>query len=96
MPTIRAVFLLGLLSVAVSANPRVTKYVRYAHRGSISYGALEGEQVHGLDGSPINGGTRAGKSVALSSVELLAPVEPGKLLSIGSNCKSHLDDRASE
>ncbi len=77
----------------MSAEAQVTKYVRYAHRGSVSYGILEGEQVHELDGSPIEGAAQTGKSVALSSVELLAPVEPGKVIAIGFNYRSHLGDR---
>ena len=93
MNTLRAVSLLGILSAAMSAEAEVTKYVRYAHQGSVSYGILEGEQVHELDGSPIEGAAQTGKTVALSSVELLAPVEPGKVIAIGFNYKSHLDDR---
>ena len=77
----------------MSAEAQVTKYIRYAHQGSVSYGVLEGEQVHELDGSPIEGAARTGTTVALSSVELLAPVEPGKVIAIGFNYKSHLDDR---
>lgn len=84
---------MGILSVAVSADAQVTSYVRYAHRGNVSYGILEGEQIHELDGSPIEGATRTGTSVAFASVELLAPVEPGKVIAIGFNYKSHLDER---
>ena len=93
MKVLRTVSLLGILSVAVSADAQVTKYVRYAHRGNVSYGILEGEQIRELDGSAVEGAARTGESVALSSVELLAPVEPGKVIAIGFNYKSHLDER---
>ena len=65
MKVLRAVSLLGILSVAVSADAQVTKYVRYAHRGNVSYGILEGEQIHELDGSAVEGAARTGKSGGL-------------------------------
>jgi 2-keto-4-pentenoate hydratase/2-oxohepta-3-ene-1,7-dioic acid hydratase in catechol pathway len=83
-----------MLSIAAaSADAQVTKYVRYAHGGNVSYGVLDGAQIHELDGSPLEDGARTGTSVGVSSVELLAPVEPGKVIAIGFNYKSHLDGR---
>ena len=72
------------------ASAQVTKYVRYAHQGGTSFGILEGDQIRELDRSPIESGKPTGKTVALSSVRLLAPVEPSKVIAVGLNYKSHI------
>jgi 2-keto-4-pentenoate hydratase/2-oxohepta-3-ene-1,7-dioic acid hydratase in catechol pathway len=81
-----------LLAAAVSSG-EVTKYARYSVDGRASFGIVEGEQIKELDRSPLDGGKPTGKSVALSSVRLLAPVEPSKVIAVGLNYKSHLGDR---
>jgi 2-keto-4-pentenoate hydratase/2-oxohepta-3-ene-1,7-dioic acid hydratase in catechol pathway len=87
---------IGVLTIAALALAQgtLTRYVRYSHQGEISYGILEGEQIRELDGSPIFGANPTGKSVRLADVELLAPVEPGKVIAIGYNYKSHADEHA--
>ncbi len=82
-----------ILLVAAASSAQVTKYVRYAHEGRTSFGILDGDQIRELDRSPIEGAKPTGKSVALSSVRLLAPVEPSKVIAVGLNYKSHLGDR---
>ncbi len=86
----------GVLAIAASAQAQgaVTKYVRYSHQGRVAYGILVNEQIRELDGSPITGAAPTGKTVALTDVELLAPVEPGKVIAIGYNYKSHADEHA--
>ncbi len=81
---------LVFLLASTSASAQVTKYVRYAHEGRTSFGILEGEQIRELDRSPIEGAKPTGKSVALSSVRLLAPVAPSKVIAVGLNYKSHI------
>ena len=78
------------LLFAVALSAQVTKYVRYAHQGGTSFGILEGDQIRELDRSPIESGKPTGKTVALSSVRLLAPVEPSKVIAVGLNYKSHI------
>ncbi len=78
------------LLLAAVASAQVTKYVRYAHDGRTSFGILEGDQIRELDRSPIESGKPTGKTVALSSVRLLAPVEPSKVIAVGLNYKSHI------
>jgi 2-keto-4-pentenoate hydratase/2-oxohepta-3-ene-1,7-dioic acid hydratase in catechol pathway len=68
----------------------VTKYARYEHQGRTSHGIVEGDQIRELDRSPIEGGKPTGKTVALSAVKLLAPVEPSKVVAVGLNYKSHI------
>lgn len=79
--------------VAVTASAQVTKYVRYSHQGTVSYGVLEGEQIRALDAAPYRGGSPTGTTVALSDVKLLAPAEPSKVIAVGFNYRSHLGDQ---
>ena len=81
---------LSVLFLAAVSSAQVTKYVRYAHEGRTSFGILEGDQIRELDQSPIESGKSTGKTVALSSVRLLAPVEPSKVIAVGLNYKSHI------
>jgi 2-keto-4-pentenoate hydratase/2-oxohepta-3-ene-1,7-dioic acid hydratase in catechol pathway len=84
---------LGWLAASTAQAQQVTKYVRYESGGKTSYGILEAEQIRELDRSPIEGGKPTGKTVALASAKLLAPVEPSKVIAVGLNYKSHLGDR---
>ena len=93
---LRAASLFVVMAISASAEAQVTKYVRYAQpgpQGDISWGILDGEAIRVLLGSPIVGAALTGETVPLSTVELLAPVEPGKVIAIGFNYKSHLDER---
>jgi 2-keto-4-pentenoate hydratase/2-oxohepta-3-ene-1,7-dioic acid hydratase in catechol pathway len=81
---------LSVLFLAAVSSAQVTKYVRYAHEGRTSFGILEGDQIRELDRSPIEGAKPTGKTAALSSVRLLAPVEPSKVIAVGLNYKSHI------
>jgi len=77
-------------AVSSAQVTQVRKYVRYAQEGRTSFGILEGDQIRELDRSPIEGGKPTGKTVTLSSVRLLAPVEPSKVIAVGLNYKSHI------
>jgi len=81
---------LSVVFLAAVSSAQVTKYVRYAHEGRTSFGILEGDQIRELDQSPIEGGKPTGKTAALSSVRLLAPVAPSKVIAVGLNYKSHI------
>ncbi|MCW5979546.1 MAG: fumarylacetoacetate hydrolase family protein [Bryobacteraceae bacterium] len=71
----------------------MTRYVRYRRGSGVSYGILEGEQIQPLTGD-LFGGRRAGSAaVKLSSVKLLCPCEPPKVLAVGLNYKSHIGNR---
>jgi 2-keto-4-pentenoate hydratase/2-oxohepta-3-ene-1,7-dioic acid hydratase in catechol pathway len=69
------------------------KYVRYEHRGSISYGVLDGDVVAPIRGDPFSGGAPTGVKIGLEEVRLLWPSEPSKILAVGLNYKSHLGGR---
>lgn len=70
-----------------------TKYVRYDHGGTVSYGILDGDQIKQLDKSPIEQGKPTGRTVALNDVQLLAPCEPGKVIAVGLNYQTHIGER---
>ncbi len=63
----------------------VIKYVRYSHEGTTSYVSLDGD----LFSSP----RPSGRTLRLSDIELLAPVEPPKVIAVGLNYQSHLGNR---
>jgi len=84
---------LVLLLAAHPSIAEVSKFVRYSHEGAVSYGIVSGEAIEQLSGSPVDGGRPTGTSVRLADVDLLAPVEPGKVIAIGFNYRSHLGER---
>jgi 2-keto-4-pentenoate hydratase/2-oxohepta-3-ene-1,7-dioic acid hydratase in catechol pathway len=69
------------------------KYVRYATPAATSYGILDGDTIRELSGSPLDGHAETGATHQLSSVKLLAPIQPGKIMAVGLNYKSHLSGR---
>ncbi len=75
---------------AVASAQEVTKYVRYEHNGSVSYGVLEGETIHQLRGNIFESPERTGTTVSLDDVSLLVPSEPKKVVAAGLNYRSHL------
>ncbi len=79
-----------VLAGRAPAQEGVTKYVRYAHLGQTSYGVLEGETVHELDGDLFGSHRRTGRRWSLEAVRLLAPCKPSKVIAVGLNFKSHL------
>jgi 2-keto-4-pentenoate hydratase/2-oxohepta-3-ene-1,7-dioic acid hydratase in catechol pathway len=83
---------LCLLS-GVSAQAQVTRYVRYSDAGRVSYGILEGDRIRQLAGDLFGSPKPTGRQVALAGVKLLAPCEPGKVIAVGLNYKSHLGER---
>ena len=71
----------------------MTRYIRYSTGSRTSYGILDGETVHALPEGLFDSLIPTGVTHHLSSVTLLAPIEPGKILAVGRNYKSHLGTR---
>jgi len=69
---------------------------RYRHGGVERYGQLEGDAVRPLSAAPWAGGLPAGAPVPLSQVQLLAPVEPSKIVCVGKNYEAHARELGSE
>ncbi|MFN0121129.1 MAG: fumarylacetoacetate hydrolase family protein [Blastocatellia bacterium] len=96
MRTTRREFVSGLALAGVSAaaqTPMAAGYVRYEHKGAVSYGLLEGEMVRPIRGGLFGARTPAGGKIRLTDVKLLAPCEPRTVLAVGLNYKSHLGNR---
>jgi 2-keto-4-pentenoate hydratase/2-oxohepta-3-ene-1,7-dioic acid hydratase in catechol pathway len=72
---------------------KITRYVRYSSAGKASYGILEGESVREIRGDIFTGAEATGNALSLSSIKLLAPCEPSKVVAVGRNYKSHIADR---
>jgi 2-keto-4-pentenoate hydratase/2-oxohepta-3-ene-1,7-dioic acid hydratase in catechol pathway len=62
---------------------------RYRLRGLERYGVVEGDRVRPLSAAPWAGGLEAGPPAPLAEVELLAPVEPSKIVCVGRNYRAH-------
>jgi 2-keto-4-pentenoate hydratase/2-oxohepta-3-ene-1,7-dioic acid hydratase in catechol pathway len=71
----------------------VIQYIRYRSGSDTAYGILEGDTVRELRGGLFGDRAPTGVTRKLSDVQLLAPCEPGKILAVGLNYKSHLGGR---
>jgi 2-keto-4-pentenoate hydratase/2-oxohepta-3-ene-1,7-dioic acid hydratase in catechol pathway len=91
--------MLIVISLAVLAaesacgQTEVTRYVRYSVENEVRYGVLQGETVLELGGDLFDSPRATGRTVQLSSVELLAPCDPSKVIAVGLNYRSHLGER---
>jgi 2-keto-4-pentenoate hydratase/2-oxohepta-3-ene-1,7-dioic acid hydratase in catechol pathway len=71
----------------------VTKYIRYRSGSNTAYGVVDGETVHEFAGGLFGDRAPNGVNHRLADLKLLAPCEPGKILAVGLNYKSHLGGR---
>jgi 2-keto-4-pentenoate hydratase/2-oxohepta-3-ene-1,7-dioic acid hydratase in catechol pathway len=83
--------LLAMSSTGLTQS--VTKYVRYSHGGATSFGILEGDAIRELRGDLFANPKPTGRRLKLAEVQLLAPVEPSKVIAVGLNYKTHIGDR---
>jgi 2-keto-4-pentenoate hydratase/2-oxohepta-3-ene-1,7-dioic acid hydratase in catechol pathway len=81
------------VTTSLDAGAQVTRYVRYAAGNATVYGILEGETIRELSGDLFDAPRPTGRTVRRADVRLLAPVEPGKVIAVGLNYKSHLGER---
>ncbi len=70
------------------------KIVRYqdAASNSATFGIVEGNTVYAGEGDLFAGLTRGAEVGSLDDVQLLAPIEPGKVLAIGMNYLKHVKE----
>lgn len=68
------------------------KFVRFTVNDGqdLSYGCIEGDKVHEMDGPPWLDSRMTGKVFDVSEVALRAPVEPSKIICIGLNYHAHV------
>jgi len=65
-------------------------YARFRHNGRESYGVVGGDSVTPFESDLFGSKAPAGAAISLSTVELLAPVRPGKILAAAVNYPSHV------
>lgn len=65
------------------------KVVRFKKDKFISYGFVEKDIVLEVSGSPYEDHYVTGREFSLKEIELLAPVEPSKVIAVGLNYKDH-------
>jgi len=78
---------------AAQARGSVERFVRFELEGQVSYGRVENESVRVIEGDLFGENRVLDQTVPLSSVHLLAPVTPSKVIAVGLNYQSHLGDR---
>jgi 2-keto-4-pentenoate hydratase/2-oxohepta-3-ene-1,7-dioic acid hydratase in catechol pathway len=71
----------------------VTRYVRYRSASAVSYGILEDDAIREIRGDLFGDRALSGVSHKLADVKLLSPCQPGKILGVGLNYRSHLGKR---
>ena len=69
-----------------------TRFVRFRRGSSTAYGIIEGETIRELRGTLFDH-KETGARHKLAAVKLLYPCEPGKILAVGLNYKSHIGNR---
>ena len=67
-------------------------FVRYHAGSAVSYGILEDGAVREIRGDPFHYSETSAVH-PLAEVKLLCPCQPGKILAVGGNYKSHLGAR---
>jgi 2-keto-4-pentenoate hydratase/2-oxohepta-3-ene-1,7-dioic acid hydratase in catechol pathway len=65
------------------------RIARFSHDGEVSFGVVEGDAIAQISAHPFGPVEFTGGRVALSSVRLLAPVLPSKVVAIGKNYADH-------
>ena len=71
----------------------MTRYVRYLSGAGASYGIVEGDKIRELRGNPLDSPSETGATRPLTGQKLLCPCEPGKIVAVGRNYRSHLGNR---
>jgi len=71
----------------------VTKFIRYQSATGVSYGILDGDTVQQIGGGLFDSHAPTGATLKVADVKLLYPCQPGKILAVGLNYKSHLGTR---
>lgn len=80
-------------SDAAAQSDGVTRYARIAVGDRVTWAVVEGDSVRELDGDLFAAPSLSERVHALTSVRLLAPVEPSKVIAVGRNFESHLQGR---
>jgi len=93
LPSWVTAFLILANPGTAQARDSIERFVRFELDGQVSYGRVEGESVRVIQGDLFGEHRVLDQTVPISSVRLLAPVTPSKVIAVGLNYQSHLGDR---
>ncbi|MBI4284203.1 MAG: fumarylacetoacetate hydrolase family protein [Chloroflexi bacterium] len=68
------------------------KIVRFAAGNKIKYGILNGGSIQAIEGKPFRHLKPADRRYRLSEVKLLSPCVPSKIVALGFNYRSHVEE----
>ncbi len=71
----------------------MTRYVRYRAGLGSAWGILDNGTVREIREGPLTDTTETGTTRKLADLTLLCPCEPGKIVAVGRNYRSHLGNR---
>jgi 2-keto-4-pentenoate hydratase/2-oxohepta-3-ene-1,7-dioic acid hydratase in catechol pathway len=72
------------------------RIIRFQTHDTIHWGAVEGNDVFLLEGSPFSEHRVSGRSFALADVRVLAPCQPSKIVCVGRNYAEHAKELNNE
>jgi len=87
---VRSFLVLLFIEAALAADTKVTKFVRFQAGDRITYGVVQGDRVREISGDLFGSWKETDKTHALSQVKPLVPTQPGKVLALAGNYRSHL------
>jgi 2-keto-4-pentenoate hydratase/2-oxohepta-3-ene-1,7-dioic acid hydratase in catechol pathway len=70
------------------------RWVRFDHDGAVNYGALDGDRIVEIVGSPFASHAKTGRRIPLGDVRLLPPVIPPTFYAAGHNYAKHTKEAA--
>ena len=68
------------------------KIVRFITDKKTRYGILNGESIQSIEGNPYHHSKPSNRYYQLSDVKLLSPCLPSKIVALGLNYRSHVEE----
>ena len=85
---------LSLVGVRGMADQdQITRFARFQVADTVAYGVVEGDRIRQLRGDLFGSWQPTRTVYNLADVKLLVPTQPGKVLALAGNYKSHLEDK---
>lgn len=72
------------------------KFVRYRYQGEGNVGLVDGEAVYAVEGDIFGEWERGERVASLQDVQLLAPVQPSKIVCVGRNYAAHAAEHGAD
>lgn len=72
------------------------KFTRFTHKDEIYYGVVTGDDISVIEGDLYEDWSYTGEVIPLEQVQLLAPIEPSKIIGIGANYVASAEERPEE